>query len=302
MLKEVVEHRARVRVLTPSSAGFALRTATFGEYGVLRVAIDGIRYRGTAGPPTPLLATVMTRGRGRIRGRSLDLRLTAGDGFLGPIDVDYDAEYDSPAFAVVQLTTAFVASIAEQTLGTRAGDFRFLSHLPASPALAGRWIRTVEFATAQLEGDRPAEPPSLLVAELLRLVAASSLVTFPNTAMTAGHPPGAGRVTPATLRRAVACVDERAGEPITAADIAEHAGIGLRALQEVFRRHLDTTPTAYLRRVRLERAHRELQDADPAGGVTVGMIARRWGFSNPGRFTARYRAAYGRLPSRTLQD
>ncbi|MGY1710312.1 helix-turn-helix domain-containing protein [Geodermatophilus sp. SYSU D00758] len=67
-------------------------------------------------------------------------------------------------------------------------------------------------------------------------------------------------------------------------------------MQLAFRRHRNTTPTAYLRQVRLAQAHRELRDATPGDGVTVTAVAARWGFT-PSRFTERYRAAYGVLPA-----
>jgi AraC-like DNA-binding protein len=54
-----------------------------------------------------------------------------------------------------------------------------------------------------------------------------------------------------------------------------------------------------LRRVRLERAHRDLQAADPAR-QTVTAIAYRWGFPSSSRFAAHYRQVYGVTPSRTL--
>ncbi|PWW25266.1 helix-turn-helix protein [Geodermatophilus normandii] len=71
-------------------------------------------------------------------------------------------------------------------------------------------------------------------------------------------------------------------------------------MQLAFRRHLDTTPTAYLRQVRLAQAHRQLREATPGDGVTVTAVAARWGFT-PSRFTAHYRAAYGVTPSSTLR-
>ena len=80
------------------------------------------------------------------------------------------------------------------------------------------------------------------------------------------------------------------------------AGTSARALQYGFRRHLGTTPLRYLGRVRLERARRELQRADPTRGDTVAAIATRWGFANPGRFATAYRAAYGVLPGQTLRN
>jgi AraC-like DNA-binding protein len=99
----------------------------------------------------------------------------------------------------------------------------------------------------------------------------------------------------------VTFIDEHAYEPIAIADIAAAAFVSARAVQLAFRRHLGTTPTAYLRRVRLEHAHRQLQAADPAL-LTVTAVARRWGFPSASRFTASYRAAYGILPSRTLRN
>lgn len=102
------------------------------------------------------------------------------------------------------------------------------------------------------------------------------------------------------LRRAVQFVDVSADRPIGITDIAAASGVGPRALQLAFRRHADTTPWSYVRSVRLDRAHRDLQAADPARD-TVLAIALRWGFSNRSRFAAEYRAAYGETPAVTLR-
>jgi AraC-like DNA-binding protein len=74
-----------------------------------------------------------------------------------------------------------------------------------------------------------------------------------------------------------------------------------RGLQLAFRRHLDTTPMAYLRRVRLDHAREDLRAAIAGDGHTVTTIAARWGFT-PSHFTQHYRAAYGELPSHTLRE
>jgi transcriptional regulator GlxA family with amidase domain len=76
--------------------------------------------------------------------------------------------------------------------------------------------------------------------------------------------------------------------------------VSVRTLQELFRRHLDTTPTDHLRAIRLDRAHRELRAADPES-TTVGAVAGRWGFTHTGRFAATYRTRYGASPSETLR-
>jgi AraC-like DNA-binding protein len=74
-----------------------------------------------------------------------------------------------------------------------------------------------------------------------------------------------------------------------------------RAVQYLFRRQLDTTPTEYVRRVRLRRAHQELISGDSSNS-TVSEIAQRWGFAHTGRFAVLYRQAYGRSPHATLKQ
>ena len=106
---------------------------------------------------------------------------------------------------------------------------------------------------------------------------------------------------PATVRRAAAFIDAHAGQPVTVAEIAAAAGVTARALQYAFRRHYDTTPAGYLRQIRLTRAHRQLQAADPATGATVAQIARRWGWASPASFATAYRKQYGMSPRHTLR-
>lgn len=102
-----------------------------------------------------------------------------------------------------------------------------------------------------------------------------------------------------TVERAVAFIEERARDDIGVTEIAAAAFVTIRAVQLAFRRYLGTTPLGYLRQVRLEQAHRQLQSADPRR-ITVTAVAADWRFTNPSRFTAYYRAVYGVPPSATL--
>jgi methylphosphotriester-DNA--protein-cysteine methyltransferase len=108
--------------------------------------------------------------------------------------------------------------------------------------------------------------------------------------------------TPQPLRRALAFVDEHAGDPITLDEIAAAARLSPRGVQAAFRRHLDTTPLAYLRGVRMERAHRDLQGAEPGDGSAW----QRWLLSGAspilGRFAVDYRRRFGTYPSQTLRS
>jgi transcriptional regulator GlxA family with amidase domain len=109
-----------------------------------------------------------------------------------------------------------------------------------------------------------------------------------------------GRNLPPMLRSAVAFIHENADADIGLDDIAAAVNVSPRSVQYAFRRNLGTTPLEYLRRVRLDRAHRDLKAADPARD-TVTAIAGRWGFSHAGRFSLAYKAAFGTQPSHTLR-
>jgi transcriptional regulator GlxA family with amidase domain len=102
------------------------------------------------------------------------------------------------------------------------------------------------------------------------------------------------------LRQAVQYIEENAHRAIGIADIASACHRGPRALQLAFRRGADTTPWAYVRSVRLNRARWDLLRGDP-GSETVFAVANRWGFTNRSRFSAEYRAVYGEAPGATLR-
>lgn len=102
------------------------------------------------------------------------------------------------------------------------------------------------------------------------------------------------------VRRAVELVEERPGEPWTTVRLATEVHLSVRALQEGFRRDLATTPTAYLRQVRLCRARAALQAAD-ISSTTIGAVAAGVGILHRGRFAAAYQDAFGESPSDTLR-
>jgi AraC-like DNA-binding protein len=107
-------------------------------------------------------------------------------------------------------------------------------------------------------------------------------------------------VSASVVRRAREFIEGHAQEPLTVADIARGAGVGVRGLQHGFRRSLGMSPTEYLRQVRLRRVHDELRAADSAA-TTVAQVAARWGFPHQGRFAVRYRERYGVAPALTLR-
>jgi AraC-like DNA-binding protein len=109
-----------------------------------------------------------------------------------------------------------------------------------------------------------------------------------------------GRSGSPAIRRAVDLIQARPERAWTNGALAIEAGIALRAFQTGFRAVTGASPMAYVRAVRLERAHEELRLGAPE--ATVSQIARRWGFVHLGRFAAAYDQRYGQLPSVTLGE
>lgn len=110
---------------------------------------------------------------------------------------------------------------------------------------------------------------------------------------------GARTLVPGLVRRAERFMIDNAESPIAISDVAAHLGVSLRSLQAGFRCWRDTTPSAFLRQVRLQYARDALLCAD--GGSTVTMVALRYGFAHSGRFSAYYRSTFGEAPNITLR-
>jgi AraC-like DNA-binding protein len=198
----------------------------------------------------------------------------------------------------IALPRSLLTAVAAATSDRPQPSWEFSASEPNSDGVQ-RWRSTARYADKLLAAPDAAAAP-LVISSVAQLLAATVLSVFPNTALT-DTPAGDRRdAHPATLHRAVAYIDEHAHDDITVADIAAAARVTVRAVQVAFRRHLDTTPTEYLRRVRLERAHHDLLAADPAR-ESVAAVAYRWGFPSPSRFAARYRRAYGVPPGHTLR-
>jgi len=106
-----------------------------------------------------------------------------------------------------------------------------------------------------------------------------------------GHP------APRHVRLADDFMRANAHRALSIDDLADAAGVSVRALQYAYRRQYDCTPMRALERERLCRIRSEL--LEKAGAISVSATARRWGFSHLGRFAAKYRREFGELPRET---
>jgi AraC-like DNA-binding protein len=296
-----VKHTARFRRDGPVRIDSGFRAATAGSLSASLLHWTSFDYDADCSPTGEFVGTFCHAGTGTATAGRDELRFGPGDGFLPPPDRSYRVDLRQNMYTLFRVPRATVGELAEQHTGLPAKDLRFKSMAPASPAALGLWSGTMALICRRLIGSGTTTLSPLIAQEMVRLGAAALLETFPNTAMTHEYRPP-GRVPPAAARLAAEFIDASADQPITAADIAAHAGVTLRALQYAFRRHYGVTPMGYLRRVRLERARAELREADPASDLTVADVARSWGWVSASHFAAIYHRQYGELPSRTRRS
>jgi AraC-like DNA-binding protein len=256
----------------------------------------------TAGTPLGVLAIGYLRAGQACYHSGGERRYGPGEVFLvlKPED-SYTATIMHSDVEVAVLDPALLGRIAGPAPGRGPQPVRFTGHEPVS----ARAAQTFKTTSAYVRGVMLAHPDPgaapLRTASMAQLLGAVALATFPNNVLI--DPTAADRhdAHPRTVRRARAFIDEYGRQDITVADVATAASVTVRAVQLAFRRHLGITPMEYLRRVRLEAAHRDLLAADPAS-ITVTEVAYRWGFSSSSRFAASYRHTYGVNPSHTLRQ
>lgn len=231
-----------------------------------------------------------------------DITPARGEAIMINPDVLIKARWSDLALAILRIQRDELERIAAELAGyDEPRQLRFSLSRPISAEKSRHCQALMRYVTHDFLGNSAARSSPLIRYQVLRTIIATILETFPNA--TLSTTPGAtGMIEPAAVRRAVAFIDESASDAIGLTEVAAAAHVGVRGLQRAFQRHLGTTPMAYLRRVRLERAHHDLLAADPAGGVTVAHIAAHWGFNHPGRFSVEYCRHYGHSPSQTLKS
>ncbi|MFY9930239.1 MAG: helix-turn-helix domain-containing protein [Streptosporangiaceae bacterium] len=309
-----VDDLLAVREILPRAyGGWELMTSVSGTAGLVIEHIDAGHFSSSDGS-LPGDLSFKVNGRGAVSIATVTQGTVWAD--RGPVTECYQpgevfvASFPQADFVcrtrdarihALTMPAPLLAQAAGAALDGHGWPLRFLSLRPASPARRDQWNVTAAFAGDLLANPEAAQS-SHVITSAARLLAATVLAVFPNTALSGPAAADRHSAGPAALRRAISFIDDHAQADITAADIAAAGHVTTRAIQFAFRRHLDTTPTAYLRQVRLTRAHADLMAADPGDGQTVTAVAARWGFPSASRFTACYREVYGVPPSHTLRQ
>jgi AraC-like DNA-binding protein len=198
-------------------------------------------------------------------------------------------------------STSLGASVLEAAVADIAperswSEVAFSDFVPRSPAAGARWRAVVDELSATFP-----EAGTMAHTEASRLLGHTFLHTFPNTLV---HEVGTRELerdrrdaTPSVVRIATRVIEERGHLDLSLADLSLACLVSPRTLQYAFRRHLGCTPMAYLRRIRLDLARQALRDGSAS---SVGDVAARFGFFNPGRFAAEYRRVFDENPRQTM--
>lgn len=205
-----------------------------------------------------------------------------------------------------QLDVYFGRHAVERRLEAMLGDslgkpLRFSLGLQLGTESGRGWRRLVSLLREELEREGTLLCQPLAAAHFEDLLITTLLLAQPSNyseRLQGSSVP----LAPRSFRRVLDHIDAHLHEPLGVRDLAGLGGVSVRSLEHSFRHNLDTTPTAYIRELRLQRAHMDLVAADPLEGASVSEIAYAWGFTHLGRFAGLYRRTYGVSPSETLRS
>jgi AraC-like DNA-binding protein len=281
---------------TRADAAFRMQLSS-AEAGAVRVAnltLSHARIR-----TRPLVAYVVALPvAGRVvasTARDGRVGITGSTGIVSTAGREVTVDYDGDNCGV--LTAQFDKRALEDELAALLGHqlsepLEFAFRLPDAPT-AGSLRRVVE-----LLRDGAGHP---VIRRRVDSLAMAALLVGQRHNYTDELSAPVGAQGPRTIRAAVSTVEEHPLDILTVADLARASHLSVRALEAGFRRHVGMPPMAYVREIRMRRAHEDLLAADP-DSTTATEIAARWGFAHYGRFAAAYAERFGRPPGKTLRN
>jgi AraC-like DNA-binding protein len=235
----------------------------------------------------------------RHRGRQLTSTPTLGSIYRPDSEITATRWPGRSRLLAVKIDQCAVDRALEALLDTALDSpIAFDAALPLQAGAAQDWVRLVLMVHRQLDC-----PDGLMRHPLVWDPVVESLIH--GLLLVADHPhrqalAAPAQPGPAAVRAAMDVIEAGPHLPLTTATLAKQCHVSVRTLQEGFRRQLGMSPMAYLRVVRLRRAHRDLRLADPSHR-SVASIAHRWGFTHLGRFAAAHQAMFGETPRQALR-
>ncbi|MGW2412610.1 helix-turn-helix domain-containing protein [Streptomyces tubercidicus] len=267
----------------------AMRTDHLGDLRIITVECDPGRVHRSSrfiarGDGRDVFVALQSTGRAQVEqdGRTTELR--AGDiGFfetVRPFRTTFPECFRMKIFAVPR-----------DLLGRSEADVRRLTARAVRPSggltalLAPLLERLAD--TSETYATPVAERLAEGVIDLMAATAMDQLGEDPDAL------PGADRVLLLRIKAFISW--HLADSGLTPQAIADAHGISVRYLHRLFEAE-DTTVCQWIRELRLHECRRELAVQAP-GSVSLGQVARRWGFSSPARFSRAFRSSFGLSPT-----
>jgi AraC-like DNA-binding protein len=261
---------------------------------VSRVVVHGDHVRITVGRATELLVVRMRAGAVALQQGHDSTQLRGDDLGLVPIDAHailHTSGAELELYAIPPAPLARLLSVPKHAVQLHAPRVR-----PRSLELAAYLGRVADLLTSSVFG-----VPEVYTRDMVRTHTIDTLTAVVVEAFElTNRSEDATDRDIAVLRRAIAELRQHLADPVSIPEIATAAGVSVRGLQLIFERQLGVSPLLHLRALRLEAAREALLGA-PVSGTTVAEIARRFGYSNAGRFSTHYRDAYGESPAASIQ-
>ena len=98
---------------------------------------------------------------------------------------------------------------------------------------------------------------------------------------------------PAALQRATCYVESNIHRRVALSDVARHAGVSVRTLQNLYRNFHGVSASAFIKEQKMQRVHQMLGTGD----ISVYQAADAIGYSSPHNFSRDFRERFGYAPS-----
>ncbi|MFI6356315.1 helix-turn-helix domain-containing protein [Streptomyces sp. NPDC050743] len=267
----------------------ALRTDHLGDLRITTVECDPGRVHRSPrfiarGDGRDVFVALQSTGRAQVEqdGRSTELR--AGDiGFfetVRPFRATFPERFQLKIFAVPR-----------GLLGRSEADLRHLTARAVRPGGGLPALLTPLLERLADSSEAYATPVAERLAErVIDLIAATAADQLGENS---AESPGADRIL---LLRIKTFIRWHLSDPgLTPQAIAAAHGISVRYLHRLFEAE-DSTVCRWIRELRLHECRRELAVREPQS-VSLGQVARRWGFTSPARFSRAFHSSFGLSPT-----
>jgi AraC-like DNA-binding protein len=209
--------------------------------------------------------------------------------------VQFDSSY---VHFTMKVPARFLVDLLSKDLGREACAPVFTEQPIPLTGAAGSFARLISTTCLDIETGHDGFRHEQVIDATEQMLGRLLLTSLPHSHSAAiAAPPS--MVKPYYVRRVEDYLRVHSDEAVTIADLLDVAGVSARSLHAGFRRYTNDTPFSYLKKLRLDRAHESLSQADE--DLSVTEVAFDVGFTHLSKFARDYRQRFGETPSETLR-